>query len=89
MSDVEFEDSDFTEAISHLRHAGDDAVEPFCPAFGSLGSSVVGSALGRVDVIVRAAMTALAGVADELATDTSTVQSELRRTDAQLAGVSR
>jgi hypothetical protein len=86
MSDIEFDDSDFTAAVSHLRQAGDAAVESFCPAFGVLGASVVESALNRVDGVVRSAMTALAGVGDELATDTATVHDELRRTDAQLAG---
>ena len=62
MADVEFENSDFAEAILHLQKAGDTAADGFCPAFGVLGSPVVESALGDADAIIRHAMGALAGV---------------------------
>lgn len=88
MADVEYSDSDFTEAAAQLRQAGEAASDASCPAFSVVGSTVVESALDRVDAVIRSGMDALAGVADELLTDTSTVHAELRRTDAELAGAS-
>ncbi|WP_194409664.1 hypothetical protein [Microbacterium cremeum] len=86
MADVEFSDSDFTGAVSHLLDAGDTSVDAFCVAFGALGSAVVESAVGDVDGLVRHAMAALAGVGGDLSTDVGTVHTELRALDAQLAG---
>ena len=86
MADVEFADSDFAEAVLNLTKAGDAPADGFCPAFGVLGSPIVESALGDVDAIVRQAMSALAGVGDDLSRDVDTVHTELRALDAQLAG---
>jgi hypothetical protein len=88
MADVEFENSDFAEAILNLQKAGDTAADGFCPAFGVLGSPVVESALGDADAIIRHAMSALAGVGHDLSVDVDTVHTELRALDAQLAGAS-
>ncbi|WP_127818924.1 hypothetical protein [Microbacterium sp. CPCC 204701] len=86
MADVEFSDSDFAEAISHLLDAGDAPVDTLCVAFGALGSTVVESAVGSVDALVRHAVTALVGVGDDLSADVSTVHTELLALDAQMAG---
>ncbi|WP_146145336.1 hypothetical protein [Microbacterium timonense] len=86
MADLEFDDSDFAEAVMHLQHAGDAPVDSVCLAFGALGSPVVESALGDVDSIVTQAMTALAGVGADLRADVDTVHAELRALDAELAG---
>ena len=88
MADVEFRDSDFAEAVLNLQKAGDAPADGFCPAFGALGSSVVESALGDVDAVIRHAMSALAGVGHDLSVDVGTVHTELRALDAQLAGAS-
>ncbi|GAA5033881.1 hypothetical protein ACFQRL_15310 [Microbacterium fluvii] len=86
MADIEYANADFDAAVTCLTQAGESVFEAFCPAFSVLGSSVVESALVGVDAVVKAAMTSLAGAATELATDTTTVHDELRRTDAALAG---
>ncbi|WP_347977682.1 hypothetical protein [Microbacterium sp. ProA8] len=88
MADVEFEDSDLTEAVLNLQKAGDVPGDGFCQAFGVLGSPVVESALGDADAIIRQAMSALAGVGHDLSVDVDTVHTELRALDAQLAGAS-
>jgi hypothetical protein len=88
MADVEFEDSDLTEAVLNLQKAADVPGDGFCPAFGVLGSPVVESALGDADAIIRQAMSALAGVGHDLSVDVDTVHTELRALDAQLAGAS-
>lgn len=89
MADIEFSDSDFTEAVAHLLDAGAASVDAFCVAFGALGSTVVESALGDVDALVRQAMAALAGVGGDLSIDVGTVHTELRELDAQMAGADR
>lgn len=86
MADVEFEDSDFAAATSHLTQAGVAPVAPFCPSFAAVGSGVVASAVGDVDALIRQAMSALAGVAAELSADVDTVHTELRALDARMAG---
>ena len=86
MADVEYSDSDLTEAVSHLRDAGAAAVDAFCVAFGALGSTVVEAALGDVDALVRQAMAALAGVGGDLSIDVGMVHTELRELDVRMAG---
>jgi hypothetical protein len=87
MADVEFEDSDFAAATSHLHQAGAAAVDPFCVSPGALGAEPVAAALGDVDALIRHAAAALAGVALELSADVDTVHNELRALDARMAGV--
>lgn len=86
MADVEFADADFAEAVLSLQKAGDAPGDGFCPSFGALGSRVVESALDDVDAIVQHAMSALAGVGQDLSVDVDTVHAELQALDAQLAG---
>ncbi|WP_378783253.1 hypothetical protein [Microbacterium koreense] len=86
MADVVFRHSDFTDAVTHLRDAGDAAVDMVCPAFGVVGSAIVESALVGVDGVFRGAIVALAEVGAQLAVDTETVHAELRELDTQMAG---
>ena len=83
---MEYSDSDFTSAVSELRQAAARAADGARPDNGVVRSSIVEPAVGDVDEVIRAAMDALSEAADELATDTGIVHSELQRTDAELAG---
>lgn len=88
MADVVFRHSDFTDAVTHFRDAGDPSVDMVCPVFGVVGSSVVESALIGVDGVFRGAIVALAEVGAQLSVDTATVHTELRELDTQMAGES-
>lgn len=86
MTDVEYENADFAEAVSQVQDAGDPPSDGFCPAYAVVGSATVEAALAEVDAVVRTAMTALASVGDQLARDTATIHAEWQALDAALGG---
>jgi hypothetical protein len=86
MGVVEFSNADFAVAGEQLRVASEAFDDASHPEFGAVGSSVVESALLRVDDILRGVTTSLSDAGAELVARTAAVQSELQRTDAELAG---